>query len=167
MDQTTGEDYMQFAKDLAKAEKELSITQWVNISIERMHNNEHIKLYNYQIPRSMLDRWEWVIRWRRSKYQCMYPKDNVSSYMSFFDKKTGLDYGIGSFLGTITSAKAQITKYERLINNYILSKKDDLFFNENSGPNLLKAKATLQTKMDHLDILMDKLKEKIIELKNG
>jgi len=63
-----GHDFMQYAKDLAKAERELKIEQWVSISLERkIPNGYNEKLYRYDIPRHMLDKWRWVIHWRQAK----------------------------------------------------------------------------------------------------
>ena len=56
------DDFMQLAKDYAKAEKELEVQHWVFISIERTDgrcNYEH--LFCYDLPREVYERRRWVI----------------------------------------------------------------------------------------------------------
>ena len=46
------EEWMQYAKDMAKAEKELKIEQWVIISFYRVtERGEKIPLFKYDLPR--------------------------------------------------------------------------------------------------------------------
>ena len=46
-------DFYQFEKDLAKAEKELKIENWVQISICYGHGHQTVILYKYDLPREV------------------------------------------------------------------------------------------------------------------
>ena len=126
------DDWMQDAKDLAKAERELKIEHWVYITFEvRDEDRNREILHIIDIPRAMLDRWRWVIEWRRAKLVCKYPRKKIWVYHCAYDKRTGLQTGFDFLLGKVASAKAQITKVERAIAKYIdYMTHNDLFFSK-------------------------------------
>lgn len=76
-------DWFQMAKDYAKAEKELKIEQWVEVTIYYGYAEKQVSLYHYNLPREMYLRYQWVIRWRMAKLQCQYPKQIVSTSLYF------------------------------------------------------------------------------------
>ena len=105
------DDWMQMAKDLARAERELQIEHWVYITFEyREDDRSRVVLHKIDMPRRMLDRWRWLVEWRRAKYVCQYPRKGVQVYHCYYDKRTGLQTGFGSLLSCVAAAKAQITK---------------------------------------------------------
>jgi hypothetical protein len=106
------EEFILYAKDVAQAERELKIEQWVGISFEviRHGDGSHQVLHHIDIPRRMLERWQWVIEWRTAKLKCQYPRDIVRACISFYDKRTGLDTSMNSLLNRMTAAKAQKRK---------------------------------------------------------
>ena len=71
--QESMDDWFQMAKDLAKAERELKIEQWVEVTIYYGYADKQVSLYHYNLPREMYFRYQWVIRWRMAKLQCQYP----------------------------------------------------------------------------------------------
>lgn len=75
-------------------------------------------VHKIEIPRYMLEKWQWLITWRTSKYQCLNPRKKVINYYCYYDKKTGLDNSATSLLQKYTSAKAQLTKIQNVINRY-------------------------------------------------
>ena len=46
-------DWSQMAKDYAKAEKELKIEQWVEVTIYYGYAEKQVSLYHYNLPREM------------------------------------------------------------------------------------------------------------------
>lgn len=79
MAQEVMDDWMQYAKDLAKAERELKIEHWVYITFEvRDENRNREILHRIDLPRDMVDRWQWLIEWRRAKLVCKYPRTDNS-----------------------------------------------------------------------------------------
>lgn len=85
------DDWIQAAKDLARAERELQIDHWVYITIEyREDDPRKVVLHKIDIPRRMLDRWQWLVDWRKAKYVCQYPRKGVQVYYCYYDKRTGL-----------------------------------------------------------------------------
>jgi hypothetical protein len=143
-----GNDYFQYAKDMAKAERELKIEPWVEISLQRrLPDRTNERLHRYDLPREMLERWRWVINWRMAQLQCKYPRSNITAYHHYYDKRTGLETGYGSLLSKISAAKAQITKVERAIAAYIeFQSANNLFFDPETDEMLLKANKKLKQK---------------------
>lgn len=114
MAQEKMDSWWEYARELAKAERELKIEKWVYISIEyKEENGERVVLYHYDLPRELHERYRWVIRWREAKLLCQYPKKNIHTYYSYYDKRTGLNTDFNSLLSKLTSTKAQITIAER------------------------------------------------------
>ena len=87
MAQEKMDSWWEYARELAKAERELKIEKWVYISIEyKEENGERVVLYHYDLPRELHERYRWVIRWREAKLLCQYPKKNIHTYYSYYDK---------------------------------------------------------------------------------
>ena len=163
MAQEKMDDFMQYAKDLAKAERELSIEHCVYITFEIRHEDGSREvLHIIDILREMLDRWRWVIEWRKAKLICKYPKERVQVYHCFYDKRSGLQTGMNFILSKVASAKAQITKVERTIAEYINCKKhNDLFFNIDTDEQLLKAYNKLEQKKENYQKIYAMLQEEV------
>ena len=142
------DDWMQEAKDLARAERELQIEHWVYITFEyRECDRSRVVLHKIDMPRRMLDRWRWLVEWRRAKYVCQYPRKGVQVYYCYYDKRTGLQTGFGSLLSCVAAAKAQITKVERKIEEYVsYMSGNDLFFDPTTDEKLRCAKKKLAQK---------------------
>lgn len=163
------DDWMQDAKDLAKAERELKIEHWVYITFEvRNEDRNREILHKIDIPRAMLDRWRWIVEWRRAKLVCKYSRKNITVYHCSYDKRTGLQTGFDFLLGKVASAKAQITKVERLITKYTdYMTHNDLFFNSATDEKLLKAKAKLEQKKKNYNEAYAILQAEVIKHKNN
>ena len=141
------DDLFQMAKDYAKAEKELKIENWVQISICYGHGHQSVTLYTYDLPREVYERRMWVIRWRMAKLQCQYPKQIVSTSLYFYDKRSGESLEVSSCLSKLISDKAQITKAERKMNEYIEhNRQNNMFFDENTDEELVKFREKFERK---------------------
>lgn len=142
------DDWMQMAKDLARAERELQIEHWVYITFEyREDDRSRVVLHKIDMPRRMLDRWRWLVEWRRAKYVCQYPRKGVQVYHCYYDKRTGLQTGFGSLLSCVAAAKAQITKVERKIEEYVsYMSGNDLFFDPTTDENCAAPKRNWRRK---------------------
>ena len=126
------EEWMQYARDMAKAEKELEIELWVIISFYRTtEQGGKVLLFRYDLPRKVADKYDWVVRWRRAKLTCQYPKGNVTHTYCLYDRHSGEDYSFGSCLSSLAAAKAQVTRMERRIREYTAwQKQNNLFFDK-------------------------------------
>ena len=145
--QESMDDLFQMAKDLAKAERELKIEQWVEVTIYYGYAEKQVSLYHYNLPREMYFRYQWVIRWRMAKLQCQYPKQIVSTSLYFYDKRSGESLEVSSCLSKLISDKAQITKAERRMNEYIeYNRQNNMFFDEESDEELVKFREKLERK---------------------
>lgn len=169
MAQENMDDWMQYAKDLAKAERELEIEHWVYITFEiRQEDRSREVLHKIDIPRNMLDRWQWLIDWRRAKLVCKYPRKKVGAYYCSYDKRTGLQTGFDFLLSKVAAAKAQITKVERMIAQYTeYMTLNDLFFDIETDEKLLKAYSKLEQKKNNYKKMYDILQAEVIKHKEN
>ena len=162
-------DYFEMAKEIARAEKELGIERWDRICIGRDGNKEgeYILLYSYDLPRDIAEKYNWVIRWRAAKLQCQYPRYCVRVYHSPYSKVMGEDIGMQKDLDRFVAAKAQVTRQERVISQYVEQKRKegDMFYNESEDEDLAKAIAKLQTKKEMVAQAEDRLIQKVKEYK--
>ncbi len=151
MAQERMDDWMEFAREYAKAERELKIEKWVYISIEyRTESRERVVLYTYDLPRELYERRHWVVRWREAKLQCLHPKENIRSFFSYYDKRTGLRTDFNSLLSKLSAAKAQITIAERKEKEYLeYQRTNNLFFDEATDEQLVLFRQKLQIKRDN------------------
>ena len=140
-------DFYQFAKDLAKAEKELKVERWVEVTLYYGYADKQVSLYHYDLPRETYFRYQWVIRWRMAKFQCQYPKQIIGISLYHYDKRSGESMGLNSCLSKLISVKAQVTKAERMMKNYIeQNRQNNMFFDENTDEELVKFREKLERK---------------------
>lgn len=165
MPQESIDSFIEIAKDYARAEKELEVQKWVFISIERTDGRcNYERLFSYDLPREVYERRRWVIKWRESRFVCQYPKGNVRCYFSYYDKRLGNNKRMNEDLSRLIHAKAQVTKVQRKIDEYVAyHKANDLFFNEDTDKDLLKAREKLKLKIDGVRAAEERLKLKIKE----
>lgn len=143
-------DWWEYAKGLAKAERDLQIEHWVRISIEyKDEAGNPVRLHSYDLPRGLYERYRWVIRWREAKLQCLYPRKYISTYYSFYDKRTKLRTDFNSCLMKLAAAKAQITIAQRKEAEYIeYQRLNNLFFDEQTDEQLLIFRQKLAVKKE-------------------
>lgn len=160
------DDFMQMAKDYAKAEKELEVQHWVFISIERTDGRcNYERLFCYDLPREVYERRRWVIEWRKSRLVCKNPKGNIRCYTSYYDKRLGMDTRLNEDLHRLISAKAQVTKVRRKIEEYVAyNRAHNLFFDENTDMDLQKAREKLATKIANVQAAEERMKLKIKQI---
>lgn len=137
-------DYLQYAREQAKAERELEVERWVRISIERGNGSQCTTLHTYELPAAMLERWSWVIRWRVARYTCQQPKVPVHTIYSYEYRYRGERVGWQEDINTLVAAKAMLTKRQRAIEAYVASQQGNMFFDPTSDETLMKAKAKLK-----------------------
>ncbi len=161
------DDFIQIAKDYAKAEKDLGVQRWVFISIEcKDENNNNVRLFSYDLPREVYECRRWVIEWRKARLVCQYPKGNVQCFYCFYDKRLGLNKRMNKDLQRLISAKAQVTKSQRKIDEYIAyNKAYNLFFDESTDAGLLKVYEKLTIKIDNVKKAEERLKLKIKQIR--
>lgn len=161
------DEWFQLAKDYAKAEKELEVQHWVFISIECTDGRcNYERLFCYDLPREVYERRRWVIEWRKSKFVCQYPKGNVRYYTCYYDKRLGTDARLNEDLRRLISAKAQITKAERKMNEYInYNRQNNMFFDENTDEEVVRFKKNLDRKKANVAECESRLKSIIAKRK--
>lgn len=140
-------DYYEMAKYEAKAERELKVEHWFHVTIQYHDDNgNYVILYTYDLPREMYFKYDWVIRWRTAKLQCKYPKYCLYSSISFYDKRSG-ELMFDSCLRKLISAKAKVSKAEKMMREYIeYNRQNNMFFDENTDEELVKFREKLERK---------------------
>jgi len=144
------EDFMALAKAYAQAERALRIERWVIVTFELRKTDGPIEiLYRYDLPRTMLKRYRWVVRWRTARFQCRFPRDTITATYCYYDKRTGLKFGVDSCLSKLRAAKAQITLAKRREREHIEQQRlrYPLFYDEQADPELLRFRQKLQEKL--------------------
>lgn len=166
MPQESIDYFIEIARDYAKAERDLGVQKWAFITIERKgEDGNNMRLFSYDLPRKVYERKQWVIRWRAAKLQCQYPKDTICTYTSYYDKRLGNYPNLTKDLRTLISVKALVTKQQRKIDEYInFQQTNNLFFDENTDPQLLKVREKLNTRIADVQAAEERLKLKIKEL---
>lgn len=140
-----------YAKDYAKAERELKIEHWVTISYITNEDPRRI-VHMIDIPRSMLERWEWLVRWREARLICQYPKSDIRKFYCFYDKRTGLETGFNTLLSRLAATKAQVTRVKRIIEQYIIHEtQNNLFFDPETDERLIKVRKKLEQKYKNVE----------------
>lgn len=167
MAQERMDDWWEYARELAKAERELKIEQWVFISIEYKDADGHThRLHSYDLPRELHEKYRWVVRWREARLQCLYPRETISGYYCYYDKRTGLKTGFNSCLSKLAAAKAQITIAERKEKDYLdYQRQNNLFFDEQTDEELIKFRIKLRTKKENYAALSEVTKTEVIKYK--
>lgn len=166
MAQESMEGFWPFVKDYAKAEKELEVQRWVFISIElKDYNGNYVRLFSYDLPCEVYERRKWVIQWRKARFVCQYPKENIDCYFSYYDKRLGNNIRLTEDLNRLISAKAQVTKVQRKIEEYVAyNRAHNLFFDENTDTDLQKAREKLAIKVANVQAAEERLKLKIKQI---
>lgn len=157
-------DYYQMAKEIAKVEKELSIEQWDFVTIERNGDKEceHIRLYSYNLPRRVVEKYEWVIRWRAARLQCQYPRYTITVRHGLYKKVMGENIGMQKDIDIFVAAKAQLSKLKRALAEYIeYQRNNNMFYNEETDEQTLKYKAKLAIKEQNVADAEARLIEKV------
>ena len=144
------------AKAYAKAERELKIQRYFHVELRKQQSQE--LLYSYDLPMELFFRKYWVIEWRKARLVCQYPREQVTQYLIPYDKRTGLEYGFNSVLGTLTSYKAHITLLERQREEYIRQQRYMLFFDESTDSHLLRIAEKLMAKRQQVEELEQRIK---------
>ncbi len=158
-------DWMELAKAYDKAEREQDVQPYVKVNLCNKRTNE--VLYRYDLPRESFWRWHWVIDWRAARLLCKNPKDGISHVLDFYDKTTGLEYGFGSLISSLTSAKANTTRIENELKQYIETRQNDMFFNPEDDVIVGKLKSKISAYKAKAAEMEQQIKSKVIEIKTG
>ncbi|MCD7908478.1 MAG: hypothetical protein LUH04_12515 [Clostridium sp.] len=162
-------DFKKEEEILKKVEKDLNVENWVKYSFY-IDNPDHTRriLYFYDIPVPMFERWLWVIRWRRSKLICQYPRKTIKTDYHRYDKNTGLETGYKSQLGELVSIKCRIIKIENAMKEYISYwLVNNLFFDEETDELLVKARNMLKGLNLKTEMLRQEIMQETEKLKNN
>ena len=160
MAQERMDDWMEYARELARAERELRIERWVFISIEcKDEAGTPVRLHSYDLPREQHERYRWVVSWREARLQCLYPKRQINAYYSYYDKRTGLRTDFNSALSKLSAAKAQISIAERKEREYTqYQRTNNLFFDEGTDEQLVRFREKLRMKKEKYTALKHEIR---------
>ena len=161
-----GADALEFAKAIAKAEKELKLEEYVRIVFyRRTESGESIEIFRYEIPKHFIDRWGWVIQWRRAKLICKYPRGRVYDTFSTYYLQVGKDWGFTADLKQLVALKGKITLQERNVAKYLASKQGELFFDKENDAMLQKILAKVERAKQNVAEAEQRLADKVEQYK--
>lgn len=160
-------DYYEMAKEIAKVEKQLNIEHWDVITISRTGDKEgdYVRLFQYDLPRHIADKYDWVIRWRTARFQCQYPRYYVLCSHSPYRKVMGNNIGMQEDLNTFIAAKALVTKQKNRLEKYIAKQKESLFYDETTDELTMQGKAKLERNIQNVAQAEARLIEKVKQFK--
>lgn len=160
--------FLEYGKAYNMAMKDLKAEHWVVIALRTKINGESKLLYQYDIPVKMNERWGWVIEWRRSKLNCMYPKNGVRAYYSFYYRVKDVEMKeYNDCIKSLIAYKAKLTLCENNIRKYVELHKNELFFNENNDEKLIKLKAKCEKAKQNILLCTNRLRLKVEEKKKN
>lgn len=140
-----GDEWREHCSIVDRTHKELNIQPYCKVTITRRKPDGSPEvLYEYDLPREMVWRYNWVLEWRKARFVCMYPRDNVRLNFHFYDKTSGLEIGYQTLLSKKVAAKALITKYTNLRTRYIEEKANELFFDPETDEVLKRIDTKIQ-----------------------
>lgn len=149
-----------------KVAEEINAEKWVKVFIEREQSPgsiEKVELYSYDLPWEMYEKYEWVIRWRRSRLQCMYPRMTVRHYVSIYFRKDGCQFDYKGILGRYIAAKAQVTRALNVRDAYVSHRRSDIFFNEAEDGQLTRFNRKLAEKEKKLEAMEEEIRRIVTE----
>lgn len=162
-----GSEWQEYVKSIVKAEKELSIKAYVAIFICKKVDGKEVVLHRYDIPRESMERWQWVVDWRKAKYICADPRSHIYTSSYYYDKTSGEKYGFGTDLSQLVSLKSKITLQENRVAEYIKANQDNLFFDEATDPALNKIRAKVEFAKERVAQAEARLKAKVEQYQKG
>ena len=120
------------------------------------------------LVRELYEHRKWVVEWRKAKLVCQYPKGCVRYTLHFYDKRLGNNIQLNKDLNRLISAKAQVTKVQRNIDKYVAyNKAHNLFFDESTDTDLLKAREKLEAKITNVKEAEERMRLKIKQIQEG
>jgi len=128
-------------------------------STDYHEGKEYLK--EYDLPRELYERKQWVMRWRSAWFQCRYPKNEISRQISFYDLKSGADLELEPLLNRLVSAKRMITKLRNAIAEYEAERATELIWEKEYDTLYQKALSKLERYIGQ----RDKLQQEVDDLK--
>lgn len=142
-------------KELAKEERKLGLVPWVRGHVEgkNWETGERLNFQNFDYPRWVYEKREWVIHWRCAWFKCKHPRLSFSVPVEYYSRSAGGEK-YTKLLQSISSRKAQVTLWDRKVNEYITEqKRENLFFNPSTDENLKVVKKKLAKKKRELTVM--------------
>ena len=145
-------DWMEYAREYAKAQREMKNREWVCITIEyRTNERQRVVLFRYDLPRDVYERRQWLSDGAMPGSCANIPKRTFRLISSYYDRRTGLSMDFGSALSRLSAAKAQITIARRKEQEYLeYQRQNNLFFDESEDETLAKFRRKLQFKIEKI-----------------
>lgn len=154
-------DYFEQQRAEEQVEKELNVNRWVIISIgyrSRDYKTPDVLLYKYNIPVYLKEKYSWVIRWRAAKLQCQYPKEDICTWYTNYDKRTSLKLEHDSLYTKVIRWKGLVTRAKNIIKEYEEERLKTLFHDFQNDPIWLDAQTKLKQREDRLAELQELLR---------
>lgn len=106
--------------------------------IDRIDGKSWVRLYRYDLPRKIYQKWSWVIEWRIAKCKCQHPREIISSSMCFYDKKVSNNNEALSILNQMHNHLVQLMRKTRQLEELKEKQKHQLFLLEYDNKQIVK-----------------------------
>lgn len=122
-------------------------------------------LHVYDLPRAMLERWQWVIDWRKAKLVCKNIPVKKYGYINPYDKRTGLQTEFNYILGECHRQRHRLQRLKGTLPNTLNTWRRTTCFLIETDEQLLKANVKLEQKKANYNEIYALLQEEVIKHK--
>lgn len=129
--------------------------------IDRIEGKAWVKLYRYDLPRAMYERWQWVIEWRIAKCKCQHPREDVSSTTCYYDKKTGDNDEALAMLNQMHNHLVQLLRKTRQLEDLKEKQKKQLFLLDYDNQQIVKLQNEIERRKSEYLRLRDEYNKQI------
>lgn len=161
-------DWFERAKELARIEREQKVERWMHVTIVKTNEAtwQRERIFHYDLPVAIYERYRWVIRWRVARFQCKHPRFKIDTTISTYYKTQGVNIGMKEDMDKFIAAKATHTRHKRILQEYIEAHESDIFFNEETDEQVAKSRARIARDEQTLQECEQRLRNKVEEFKN-
>lgn len=155
-------DFFDMVKEQKKVAAEIKAEKWVVVTIEAtVKPGERQRFYRYELPEHLAEKYDWVIRWRKSRLQCLYPRLTMTTYHAYYFRKGNVIFEYNnSLLSKYIAMKAQVSRAKTKVSDYVKSQSASLFFDPDNDELLQKALAKVkdkETKLAQLELEIEQV----------
>ena len=129
--------------------------------IDRIEGKAWVKLYRYDLPRTLYDKWQWVIDWRITKCKCQHPRENITSTTCYYDKKTGDNDEALAILNQMHNHLVQLLRKTRQLEDLKEQQKKQLFLLDYDDQQIVKLQNEIERRKSEYLRLRDEYNKQI------
>lgn len=129
--------------------------------IDRIDGKAWVKLYSYDLPRAMYERWQWVVEWRVAKCKCQHPREDITSTTCYYDKKTGDNEEALAMLNQMHNHLVQLLRKTRQLEDLKEQQTKQLFLLDYDDQQIVKLQKEIERRKSEYLRLRDEYNKQI------